>query len=194
MDIDLLAKKWEQEFTQAKNNPLYFALADLFRSYSKPLKLIENKVTFLEYLTFLEDHNVDAKTLVTFIKQHKKNLESGHFFPKINQLLKPLLVIENSQKQLQKKENIDSLVDKHVDLFLKRLNHERIDTTVSYEKALIDKIIKELGGLTSLGMRTPKDHMFIVKNVRERFQSYFETQVEKQILHTQIANIPMLNS
>ena len=37
-------------------------------------------------------------------------------------------------------------------------------------------------------------HMFIVKNVRERFQSYFETQVEKQILHTQIANIPMLNS
>ena len=67
MDIDLLAKKWEQQFTEAKNNPLYFALADLFRSYSKPLKLIENKVTFLEYLTFLEDHNVDAKTLVSFI-------------------------------------------------------------------------------------------------------------------------------
>jgi hypothetical protein len=102
--------------------------------------------------------------------------------------------LKTVKSKLQKKENIDSLVDKHVDLFLKRLNHEHIDTTVSYEKALIDKIIKELGGLTSLAMRTPKDHMFIVKNVRERFQSYFETQVEKQILHTQIANIPMLNS
>lgn len=93
----------KNEFEKIKNDKLSKSLFRLFIVYEKSLTETENQYIFIDYINILKKHNVNENTLQILIDQHRLNVDKGSFFPKINQLLKPILVNNQLKVECEKK-------------------------------------------------------------------------------------------
>ena len=82
----------KNEFEKIKNDKLSKSLFRLFIVYEKSLTETENQYIFIDYINILKKYNVNENTLQVLIDKHRLNVDNGSFFPKINQLLKPILI------------------------------------------------------------------------------------------------------
>jgi len=170
----------KNEFEKIKNDKLSKSLFRLFIVYEKSLTETENQYIFIDYINILKKYNVNENTLQILIDQHRLNVDNGSFFPKINQLLKPILVNNQLKVECEKKDIIDKNIESHMTIFNKLLSEDEEQKKLYIGKSPIaEAIIKEYG-YTNLKNRTTKDHMFLIKNVRERISKHVENNYQKK--------------
>ena len=171
------------KFNESKKHNLFAELLKLFLAYEKTITSLENKIVFLDYLDYLIRYRVDKDTLKELIAHHRTNVESGHFFPKINQLLTPLILKEKAENNQKKETYINDWVNYYTDILLRKLNGQPCikDDGHPIKIDVVDKFIMFQGGINLLRKRTQKSHMFLMKEAKETFTKEAEKNYIKKV-------------
>jgi hypothetical protein len=170
----------KNEFEKIKNDTLSKALFRLFIIYEKSLTETENQYIFIDYINMFKKYNVNQNTLQVLIEKHRLDVETGAFFPKINQLLKPILINNQLKVDCEKKDIIEKNIESHMTIFNKLLSEDEDQKKLYIGKSPISEAIIKEYGYSNLKNRTTKDHMFLIKNVRERISKHVENNYQKK--------------